>query len=219
VPSSLSPSEALVKKAKKPRYESIATHLEGRFLRAIKGERPTLTRSNLGKIAATGRKLATIDTKIAELQAERLPLEQEAIDFVKEHEGVSGLESVTHNFRLSIFARYDVDNYDIEKLRGILGAAYSTVIGEGLTTTVSVPFGLETSAGLLDAEKIQGAFTSGLVGIGLTEKQISQFVNTQPFLEVKEKQLGQLIINDQVDLPSDVATVTEEWSATTAPLK
>jgi len=219
VPSSLTPSEALVRKAKKPKYRSVATHIEGLFLRAVTGEVPILTRKNLGTLAVTGRRLAKIDADMEKLKTKRAPIEQRAIAFAKEHPGVSGIESKTHNFRLSIFPKYEVKDYDPKVLEEALGAAYSTVVGEGLTTTVSVPFGLKTSKGMLDSEKIESGITAGLVGLGLRKEQVRQLVNTKPFLEIQEVQIGELIINDQVTIPDEVAVVTEEWNATTAPLR
>jgi len=217
IESSLSPSEVLVIKAKKPRYSSRATHVEGLALRAEVGKVPKLTLKNLGRLASTGRKLARIDTKMKKLEADRAPLEERAIEMAKAHDGLSGIESKTYKYRLSIFAKYGVTDYDIGLLKEDLGAAYPTVIGEGLTTAVSVPFGLATSFGPISSGMIEQAITDGLVGLGLSEEQIGQFVNTKPFVEVKEQKLGQLIIDEQVTLSPDVARTTEEWNATTAP--
>jgi hypothetical protein len=217
VESSLTPSEVLVIKAKKPRYSSRATHIEGLSLRAEVRKVPKLTRKNIGRLASTGRRMARIDTKIRKLEADRAPLEESAIEMAKAHDGLSGIESKTDKYRLSIFAKYGVTDYDIDMLKDDLGAAYPTVIGEGLTTTVSVPFGLATSAGPVSSGMIEGAITDGLVGLGLSEEQIRQFVKTKPFIEVKEAKLGQLIIDEQVTLSPNVAKTTEEYNATTAP--
>jgi hypothetical protein len=212
--STMTLAEVLRRRVNKPVYETRPTHVEGLDLRIEKGHDPQLLRRNIGKLATSGRLLAKSRAQIARLTDRQKNPKDVIKDMAVSHPGLHGFVSEKDHLSLTVYPTHKI-TWNAELLKDSLGVAYSTVVGEDLVTTVSVPLGHETSKGPLTSKKVETALKAGMRRLGFSQDEIPSILQTELVLRVDEAKLGELITSGQVTLLDGAATVEETWPINT----
>jgi hypothetical protein len=205
--SDLSVEEVLQRRIKKPEYITIPTPQEGISLRVEKGcTVPKFTAKAIGELALSAKEFARRKTRIKNLNKDQEEPVNTFRDTAYSKVGFRGIESIADKFLLTVTPTYKI-NWDFDKLRKSLGAAYEAVATESLETNILIPLGRETGSGPLTAEMLIGAINSGLLGLGFSEDELQGLVKFEQTTEVDEVILANLMEDKRLKLVKNVGTV------------
>ena len=216
--SSVSVAEALRRRHQDSEYETVVTHREGIRLRVEQSKRPDILKRKIGRLAIAGRQFNRLKKRIEKLTGQQKRPEAEIKDLATAHDGLRGYESDRDNLRVTVFPTHTIA-WDRDKLRDSLGVAYTTVVGEDLQVTMSVPLGHVTEQGALTSEMAHTAIYLGLLSLGFEREALPSIVNSQVLPRVDEVKLHELLTSGQISTVEGAGTVRENWSIRTGELR
>ncbi len=218
--SSMSLEEVLRRRAYRPVYESIPTQVKGLNLRVERGNinSPRLIKRELGRLAISGRMIAKSRAQMTRLSKAQNMRKEMVQNLALGHPGLRGIDSETDKLSLTAIPTHKII-WNAELLKESLGVAYSTIVGEDLVTTISVPLGHETSKGTVTTKKVETALKAGIRRLGFSNEELPSILHSEVVLRVDEARLGELIMADQVELLEGSGVVEETWTINTDPLR
>ena len=218
--SSMSLEEVLRRRAYRPVYESIPTQVKGLNLRVERGNinSPRLIKRELGRLAISGRMIAKSRAQMTRLSKAQNMRKEMVQNLALGHPELRGIDSETDKLSLTAIPTHKII-WNAELLKESLGVAYSTIVGEDLVTTISVPLGHETSKGTVTTKKVETALKAGIRRLGFSNEELPSILHSEVVLRVDEARLGELIMADQVELLEGSGVVEETWTINTDPLR
>jgi hypothetical protein len=199
-------------------FDVIPTALDGVSLRAEAGKNPQFVRRALGRFALLGAEFAERKNKITRLSLQQEQPDREIKQLAQTHDGLRGIQSEIDGYSLNVIPR-DTITWNPEVLKESLGLAYTSLVHEDLSVTISIAHGYATKEGPLTSDLLQAALITGLVSLGLPAEQLSMIVDPQVVATVNETKLADMLAAGKVTLLEGAGDVTESWAITVDPYK
>ena len=191
------------------------TAVEGVTLKVEPGTELDLSATAVKSLARAGRIIHRMKGQIAGANNRKDSKAKILTDFAKDHPNFSGFNSTADNLSVSVYPTSEVV-YNHRKLEKVLGAAATTVIGEDLRVTLSIPLGHMTPGGKpLTSKMAKKSLRETVRGLGFSKKAARTILQFEIIPRIDELKLTELSESGQIDLPEDVATVTETYHVRT----
>ena len=205
-------AEILRNRAKDIRPEQLTTPLEGVSIKVVPGTELDLPTTAVRSLARAGRSLHKIKGQIFRATQRKDSKTNVLTEFAKNHPGFRGLRSTPDNLSVSVFPTSEV-KYNEKNLRKALGAAATTVIGQEVRATLSIPLGHVTpdGGGPLTSRMAQNSLKEAVRGLGFSKRASRSILDIEVVPTYDELKLHELVENGQVTLPDDVAEITETF--------
>jgi hypothetical protein len=207
--------EILKDRAKDIRPKRQATNIEGVFLKVLPRTELDVSATAIRSLTRAGRSLHRVKGQILRANERKDSWTEALTSFAEKHPNFRGLVSIEDNLSVSVFPVAEV-KYNEKKVRKSLGEAATTVIGEELRATLSIPLGHKTPDGpLLTSRMAQNSLKQTVRGFGFSRRATRAILHTEIVPTFDELKLHELVENGQVNLPEDAATITETFHART----
>lgn len=205
----------------KDRFVLVGTHIKGVFLLAEPGVTPVLSKEAIEQFYSSARAYSARYFEIDRLTSDLKTADPIIKETAQAYEGLRGAQSEDkdENFKLIVFPTKHI-TYNDGLMRESLGAVYFSVVHHDVFVSISVPAGLQTEKGPIEAESLCQVIAQALIDyLGLSEEDLKRIMRTEVRPRVDEKKLKELRGSGQAKLLKETELIDETWAIRPTRLK
>ena len=204
--------DAVIRKAYPPEYIATPTQVDGLKVKAERGqEAPHMLKRALGRLALSGKLLYSARSKKNAYESKEAAARDRILDMIAQFPTLRGFNSEKDDLDITVYPKTSI-KWNVPALKESLGPAYTAVAGEDLKVTITVPLGHNAGKGPITSKRVETALRSGLRRLGFDNNDLDSLVHSENAPRVDVKKIGELLLNNQVQLSEEAGTVTETWT-------
>lgn len=198
----------------KDRFATTATDIPGVSARHEPAVEVSLARKTAARLLGLAEGLRRVKAATEAAKKQKGDDEKELKGILKEHEGLTGIQSEAHNLKLNAVPTVE---YDLDLLRVSLGARFPTFVDESIVVTID-PGATANARGRWTESRVRGLFTAAFGHRGVSEDRVREGIQIKTEYTVHRDELEKAVARDEVTLVEGAVTIGRDYTIGVVPL-